>query len=159
MMPWIIFLAVVGIVLICIEVFMPGAVMGIIGGICLVVAVILTYVDRGPAAGNIALFALAIASVIALALWIAFFPRTRMAKVMVTEKDLADSKSADSLDKLLNQDGKAITPLRPAGTAEIGGRRIDVVAESGLIDRDSPVRVIRVEGNRVKADLRWAEGC
>ena len=41
-MSLIIFLSVVGIILFCLEMFLPGAVMGILGGLCLLAAVILT---------------------------------------------------------------------------------------------------------------------
>lgn len=45
--------------------------------------------------------------------------------------------------------GVAVTPLRPSGQADIDGRLIDVVADMGLIDPGTPVRVVRVEGMRV----------
>ena len=45
-------------------------------------------------------------------------------------------------------DGIAITDLRPAGTAEIGGERLDVVSEAGWITAGTPVRVLRAEGYR-----------
>ena len=46
-------------------------------------------------------------------------------------------------------EGITLTPLRPAGTAELEGRRVSVVAETGFIESDTRVRVLRVEGNRV----------
>lgn len=45
-------------------------------------------------------------------------------------------------------DGIALTDLRPAGTAQIGDERLDVVSESGWIPAGSPVRVLRAEGYR-----------
>ena len=39
--------------------------------------------------------------------------------------------------------------LRPAGIAEIDGRRIDVVSDGEMIEPSVTVRVIQVEGNRV----------
>ena len=75
-MPWIIFLCVVGVILICLEVVLPGVVMGIFGVLCLIAAVILTYVNYGAGIGNLALVALLIASAIALILWITLFPKT-----------------------------------------------------------------------------------
>jgi len=39
--------------------------------------------------------------------------------------------------------------LRPAGMALINGRRVDVVTEGAMIERDTPVRVVAVEGMRV----------
>ena len=45
-------------------------------------------------------------------------------------------------------DGIALTDLRPAGTAEIAGERLDVVSEAGWITAGSPVRVLSAEGYR-----------
>jgi len=55
---------------------------------------------------------------------------------------------------LIGAKGTAESPLRPAGTAKIGGERMDVVAESGYIDAGTPVRVVSVQGNviTVRAD-------
>ncbi|MCL4440895.1 MAG: hypothetical protein M1609_10005 [Firmicutes bacterium] len=45
--------------------------------------------------------------------------------------------------------GTALTPLRPSGTAEISGERLDVVTEGNFIPSGAPVEVVRVEGTRV----------
>jgi membrane-bound serine protease (ClpP class) len=57
--------------------------------------------------------------------------------------------------ELLNQTGSALTNLRPAGTAIINDRRVDVVTEGAMIERGTPVKVVAVEGMRVvvRADL------
>ncbi|WP_238473393.1 NfeD family protein [Desulforamulus profundi] len=43
----------------------------------------------------------------------------------------------------------AATPLRPAGTALIDGKRVDVVTEGEFIMPGTPVLVVMVEGTRV----------
>ena len=55
---------------------------------------------------------------------------------------------ADQKD-LLGLEGSALTPLRPAGVADIGGRRVDVVSEGAYIAAGTALKVIRVEGVRV----------
>lgn len=45
-------------------------------------------------------------------------------------------------------DGVALTDLRPAGTAQIGEERLDVVSEAGWVPAGTPVRVLRSEGYR-----------
>ena len=45
--------------------------------------------------------------------------------------------------------GTALTDLRPAGLARFGDERVDVVTLGDFIVAGSPVRVVRVEGNRV----------
>jgi membrane-bound ClpP family serine protease len=53
------------------------------------------------------------------------------------------------LTDLVGKEGKALTPLRPAGAALIGTRRIDVVTEGKFVASDTPIKVIQVEGNRI----------
>ncbi|NLI90703.1 MAG: hypothetical protein GX434_00465 [Peptococcaceae bacterium] len=49
----------------------------------------------------------------------------------------------------LGKTGIALTLLRPAGTAEIEGDRVDVVTDGSFIPKDSKIKVISVEGTRV----------
>lgn len=70
---------------------------------------------------------------------------------------LADSLGADmktvsvdsEMDSLVGRDGISLTALRPAGLAEIDGRRVDVVAAGRFIEKARRVRVIDLSGNRV----------
>ncbi len=148
-MPWILFLSVVGMILICLEVFLPGMVAGILGVLLLVGAVILTYMEYGSVAGNKVLLGLIVGSGAILALWITFFPRTRAGQRMVMRYDLAESTSTESRKWLLGKTGTSLSPLRPAGVANIEERRVDVVAESGWIEHNAPIQVVSVEGSRV----------
>ncbi len=45
--------------------------------------------------------------------------------------------------------GKARTILRPAGKADIEGLLVDVVTDGEFIDPGAPIRVLRVEGEKV----------
>jgi len=45
--------------------------------------------------------------------------------------------------------GVSLTPLRPSGRAEFNGQIVDVVAELGFIDPNTPVRVVEVSGMRI----------
>ncbi len=53
------------------------------------------------------------------------------------------------LSSFAGKEGIALTPLRPAGTAEVAGERLDVVTGGEFIEPGSRVIVIRVEGTRV----------
>lgn len=53
------------------------------------------------------------------------------------------------LEHLQGARGLALTPLRPAGTAEFGGRRVDVVTEGEFVPANTPVTVVAVDGTRV----------
>ncbi|MFH0795284.1 MAG: NfeD family protein [bacterium] len=50
---------------------------------------------------------------------------------------------------LVGRRGTALTELRPAGIANIDGKRVDVVTEGNFIPRGATIRVFEVSGNRV----------
>ena len=65
-----------------------------------------------------------------------------------------DAPDAPPLTHLLGQNGKALTPLRPAGAAMIGTERVDVVTEGKFVDANTAIKVIHVEGSRVVVEAQ-----
>ncbi len=83
-----------------------------------------------------------------IALWLV--PRTTVGKKMILESNEAGfSAPSEELQDLAGKSGKAVTPLRPSGTAIIEGKRVDVVSLGEFIDKGSEIEVIEVEGYRV----------
>lgn len=54
-----------------------------------------------------------------------------------------------SLIELVGKDGIVTSILRPAGKALIEGKRYDVVSTGDYIEKDTPVYVTAVDGNRI----------
>lgn len=57
--------------------------------------------------------------------------------------------SAKPQDDLLGKEGRTITDLRPAGTAWLDGRPVDVVSEGMFVEKGRTVKVLEVQGMRV----------
>lgn len=53
------------------------------------------------------------------------------------------------MDAFTGKEGIALTPLRPSGTVEVEGQRLDVVTDGEFIAPGSQVTVVKVEGTRV----------
>jgi len=62
--------------------------------------------------------------------------------------DMGSAQEAGSAAWPVGEKGTAATDLRPAGKARVGGKLLDVVAESDFIDAGTPVVVVRREGPR-----------
>jgi membrane-bound serine protease (ClpP class) len=144
----IIILAVVGFLMLAAEVFVPGMVLGILGGLCLAGCVALCYAAYGPLLGTLAFAALSASLIVGFFLWLQIFPRTPIGKKILLGASLTPNNSSEA-PKILGATGEALTPLRPAGTALIAGHRVDVVAESGLIEPGKAIEVILQDGLRV----------
>lgn len=146
-MALIIALLVLGAVLLFLETLLPGLVAGILGFLCLVAAVVLGYQNYGYQTGTLLLAGVIAGLLAGVWAWLKFFPESRVARKFISDQTVGEL-GVDRPD-LLNAVGEALTPLRPSGTARINGQRVDVVAEAGLIERGTPVKVVAVEGARV----------
>lgn len=146
-MELVITLLVVGVLLLLAESVLPGMIAGIIGGCFILGGIIDGYVQFGPHTGNVILAVLLTVLVAGFLLWVKFFPNSRAARIFISQKVVGDIGT--ERPGLLNQTGTAFTQLRPAGTALINGKRVDVVTEGQLIERDTPIQVVAVEGMRV----------
>lgn len=148
MIQAIIVLVVIGFLMIAAEVCVPGMVLGVLGTLCLLAAVVLCYSAFGPLMGTMAFAVLAVLLIVGFFLWLRIFPHTTIGKKLTLGTTPSQGNSSPA-PALLGATGQAVTPLRPAGTALINGARVDVVAESGMIEAGSPVEVIFQEGLRV----------
>ncbi|MDB6024318.1 MAG: rane protein [Verrucomicrobiales bacterium] len=140
-------LLIAGVVLMLLELILPGMVAGIVGFGCLVAAVIMSYSRFGSQTGNLILLCVVVALIGAAILWVRFFPDSPMARPFISKTSIGNIGAEKP--ELLNQTGTAHTTLRPSGTAVINGQRVDVVTEGTMIDRGTPIKVVQIEGMRV----------
>ena len=68
----------------------------------------------------------------------------------IAESELARRERAHQLQQLIGAEGRTVTACRPVGTAVIGGERIDAMAESGIIEANTPITVVDVYDNQIK---------
>jgi len=145
-----IILLIAGLFLVGAEIFVPGGILGVMGAVALLIAVVIAFPAFGPMWGMVSAVAVIVLVGVVMLLWIKIFPRTSLGKRMTVSSDLHDSKATeDGLTELINKTGEAISDLRPSGFASIEGRRTDVVTEGQMISKGERVKVIEVEGNRV----------
>jgi membrane-bound serine protease (ClpP class) len=153
-------LAVTGIVLLLVEAFiLPGfGIAGILGIFAILVALVLSTVGDGSTFQTLIMAAsrLGLSLVLAIVLsmlMLKFMPRTRWGRQLVLDTDLTAESGFTSEPlsdhALVGKVGIAMSNLRPAGIADIEGKRVDVVSDGDYIDAGLPVRVDHVDGNRI----------
>lgn len=80
-------------------------------------------------------------------------PKTRTFQKLVlntAEKTKEGFRSTPQhYEQFIGQVGVSLSPLRPAGIAQFDDNRLDVVAEGEFIERNSPIKVIKVEGYKI----------
>lgn len=142
-----------GVIAILLEIFViPGfTAAGLIGIVLIIWSVFLA--STSPIQAVVSLSVAGAGSIILLYILIKVLGRRGMWDRLILgikmDKSTGYISSKKDLENYLGQEGVAITPLRPAGTAEIDGDRVDVVTEGGFILTGERVKVVLVEGGRV----------
>ena len=140
---------IVGYALLVVEMYVPGfGLPGISGIVLLTVGMIA--MEPSP------LQALVLVLIIVLLLGAAFsvamhsFSKGRLSKSKLVLSESLDPKAEnDDLDYFVGKTGTTHTALRPAGIAEFDGVKLNVVSDGDFVAAQRPIRVERVEGNRI----------
>lgn len=136
----------IGYILVILEIFVPGGILGVLGGLSIVYACYLAF-GLSPGWG----FSAVGLSLVVTVVVVVGFLRSRTARRLVLSSPEPKTWKAQNLrlTELVGHEGVTLSPLRPAGMAELGGQRVDVVADAEFLDAGVAVRVLEVEGNRV----------
>ncbi|MGN0135775.1 NfeD family protein [Anaerotignum sp.] len=147
MFPWIVVLAILGLVMIFAEILMPGfGLFGILGSVSLFCSLILTYKLYGMVA-----FIIMLAAGVVIFFAMVIFAKKSGLYNKVVLKDRQEAKDFDesALQGLLGQVGLTHSTLRPFGVAEFDGKMIDVCSQGDFIDRGEKVQVVQITGKTV----------
>ena len=157
---WVILLFVLGIILLTVEIFIPGfGVFGIFGIILTFTSIIIAFPSIEQALISI-IFAILASGITIFLLFKYLIKTTALDRLILNfkqEKSEGYSASKEDFLTLLDQEGVAITPLRPAGTGEFKNGRFDVVSEGEYISAGSKIKVIKVEGNKIVVKTKKGE--
>lgn len=140
-------------VLIVAEVFVPsGGLISVVAMACLVGGVVIFF-QHSAAAGWIGVFLAMVMIPAVLIIAYRIFPKTRFGRNVTLSPPQRQQGDAvpdtPELKKLLGAAGVVLTALRPVGTCDFSGRRLECVAESGYIDKGMKVKVISVQSTQV----------
>lgn len=144
-------LFVIGLALLVAELFVPGGIVGVIGGVLMIISILFAGESVVHMAYSIliAVFIGIIGMVIVMKFFgknLHFFNKLILRDATTTEEGYVSN--VNRLD-LLGKIGDTITPLRPAGTIIVGNERIDAVSEGSYVQANRKVEVIHVEGSRI----------
>jgi len=142
---------IIGLVLLLLEFFVPGGIVGIIGGALIIISLLFAGASITHMAYSI-IIAMFIA-VIGMVILMKFFGKKLHVfnKLVLRDATTTEEGYVSNMNRveLIGRVGEAITPLRPAGVISIDHERIDAVSDGSYIDKGKQVEVIKVEGSRI----------
>jgi membrane-bound serine protease (ClpP class) len=153
-------LAGLGILLLLVEAFViPGfGIAGVLGILALLAGLTMSTIGEGASIDGLigAASRLGVSLVVAIVASLAilrYLPKTRAGRqlVLMTGLDAGSGYTSEPIAEhgLVGKTGVAASTLRPAGIADIDGKRVDVVSDGDFIEPGEPIRVDHVDGNRV----------
>ena len=144
-------LFIAGLALVIAEFFVPGGIVGILGGVLILLSLLLAGANMSQMI--MAIFIALVVAIIGMVILMKFFGKKMNVFNRLVLKDATTTEegyvSNINRTDLLGKVGKTITPLRPAGTMQLGSERIDIVSEGSYIDAGKYVEIIKVEGSRI----------
>ncbi|MCX7772120.1 MAG: hypothetical protein N2376_03295 [Clostridia bacterium] len=142
---------IIGILFLVFEMFHPGfGIPGAIGILMLVTGILIT--ARSVFEAVVMVIILLAVLGMALAVILHSATKGRLSKTLILKDSLSKEEGfigTDDMKYFIGREGFSLTTLRPAGTAEFDGVKLDVVTEGDYIEQNARIRVIQVNGRRI----------
>lgn len=143
-------LFIIGLLLLIFEAFTPG--FGIAGGSGLVLIIVGIFLTGQKPVDYLIMFLILIVIVVILLLIILHSAKKGKLKKIVLRSATSEQdgyRSTTDYSQLIGAEGIAITVLRPSGTGDFGGQRLDVVTEGEFLEKEAKIKIVRTEGRRI----------
>lgn len=150
-MTLILSLFVAGILLLAFEVVVPGAVLGILGGIMILIGVVISFDLYGLNGGLAATGAALGLTGLTLYLEFVLLPKSRVARKLSLTDTVAGTSQPALADRrsVVGRQAIAITALVPTGYVELDGRRYEAFARHGHARPGDRLDIIDVDNFRL----------
>lgn len=152
MLVWGLSLVGLAVLLLLLELFIPsGGVIAVTAGVVGVAGVVCLFLmdQNGPLWGMAGILALLVLFPSAFFAWTKLLPSTTFGRALIGEvaedeqrrREEVEFQERQRQESYVGQIGVAVTDLRPVGLIEVGGERIDALAEGPAIEAGQSVRV------------------
>jgi membrane-bound ClpP family serine protease len=149
-MVTLIMLVIVGAVLICLEVFVPGAILGILGVASLITASVIAYKDYGMLAAVVVGLVGAVLALVGVIVEFIILPKTKFGKSLIlSEGASGKSEYQQGAEQLMNKEGITLTVFAPSGRLKIESKIYEAYSLDGHLEKDEKVKVVGIDNFRL----------
>ncbi|MBK8478270.1 MAG: serine protease [Opitutaceae bacterium] len=150
-MTLVILLFVFGVILLALEIVVPGAILGTIGGLMMLGGVVVAFMQLGSTGGVIATLVALILLAATIYLELVWLPHSRMAKQFSMDTTI-DSTSQPPLAleaDVVGREAVALSVLAPTGFVRVDGRRYEAFCQSGYASSGATLKVVGLDTFRL----------
>lgn len=150
-MTLIILLFAIGILLIALEVIVPGAILGSIGAVMMFGGCVIAFLEFGTAGGILAFLTAMILGGLALFIEFRILPKTKLGKRAFLTKEITAVSQAigNEARELIGKSAEAITMLSPSGYVRVDGQQFEAFCQSGQAPAGSILQVTGADNFRL----------
>jgi membrane-bound ClpP family serine protease len=148
-MTAIILLFVTGALLLAAEVFLPGAIAGIVGAMALLYGSVLAFSNFGPTIGAAAMGAALVLLAVMLYAELVWLPKSRFGRRLVVQATVDGQATTPATREVVGKTANALTTLAPSGYVSVDGKRYEAFSRSGHAARGAHLLVIDVDNFRL----------
>jgi membrane-bound ClpP family serine protease len=147
----IVLLFVTGALLLAAEIFLPGAIAGVVGTLALLAGSILSFREFGFNGGLAASGAAVALVFLMLYLELGVLPKTAFGRKMIVQAkvDATSQPPIARLETVVDKPAEALTTLSPSGYVLVEGRRYEAFCRSGQAPKGASLRVVGVDNFRL----------
>lgn len=141
---------IIGIVLLLIELCLPGfGVSGCTGILCFAAVIVMQALTNSSSAAIVVSVVMGVIIVLLVAVFIHSLNKGLLFRSPIVLKEEIQTAAVSNEEKgesLIGKTGVVLTTLRPAGTVQIDGKRYYAKTEASFIEKGQNVTVVAVEG-------------
>jgi len=135
-MTTIVFLFLLGILMLSLEIFLPGGILGVLGGLAMIAAIVLAFQNEGTTGGLIAVVVGVVVGASAIVAEFIILPKTRFGQRMYLSAAVTGvSNLAVDVKALIGKPCEAVTVLAPSGVVLLDGRRHEAFCRDGFVEK------------------------
>ncbi|ALJ56849.1 hypothetical protein AMD24_00684 [Candidatus Xiphinematobacter sp. Idaho Grape] len=139
--------ALVGFLLLSAEVFFPSMMLGALGLMALITAMVLGYAEYGPILGSWVFAGIGVLCSMGFLLWLRVLAYSSIGKCISNRESLSSSLTGGP--RMIGARGVTLSALRPTGIAFVNEKRRDVISDGSFIAPGVSVTVIAEDGQRL----------
>lgn len=147
----ILLLFLLGVLLLAGEVFMPGAVLGILGAICMFAGCVISFLQLGTGGGALATAVALVLLGLTLYVELVWLPKTKLGKKLIVQSTVEATSQPPlaAKESVIGKTAEAVTPLVPSGYVLVEGRRYEAFSQSGHAAKGAVLRVTGLDNFRL----------
>lgn len=140
-----------GIVLLLVEVIVPGGILGAIGGLLMFAGCVMAFLEFGTWGGMLAVGVAMVLAIAAFYLEFRVLPKTAIGKRAFLTKEITGVSAAFGLDArdFIGKSAQALTMLSPSGYILIDGKRYEAFCQSGQVPAGAALEVTGADNFRL----------